>query len=318
MCEQGTSINFHNKTQKDIFNENNEKTEFNKSKRLRRLISTNNIKIPLTTYRKECYENKKTSEKVYKQIPYGKLSNIDLDSLFDEQLQKLREINRCEEEECKAKNNSNLFNKDYLEEKKNNEINKVNQSKKVLDKNNSYNQIKNINSSNRPSTNYKRVKKNLLPTIEAFPQSTKNILKKRVFSNKNLEEKKIIFNKINPITRLITTNKTAFHKEYGKVPKYLAKMKINAKLIKDLERKKEEEKNYPKGTRLLSEEERIFTLKKLEESKKELENLVTKLPIVVDSIGAKNRQQKLYKELDEIEQAIISFSKNKIFVKIDN
>ena len=95
-------------------------------------------------------------------------------------------------------------------------------------------------------------------------------------------------------------------------------MKINAKLIKDLERKKEEEKNYPKGTRLLSEEERIFTLKKLEESKKELENLVTKLPIVVDSIGAKNRQQKLYKELDEIEQAIISFSKNKIFVKIDN
>ena len=68
----------------------------------------------------------------------------------------------------------------------------------------------------------------------------------------------------------------------------------------------------------MSEEERQFTLKKLKESKKELENLVTKLPIALDSIGAKNRQNKLFKELDEIEQAIITFSKNKVFVKIEN
>jgi hypothetical protein len=102
------------------------------------------------------------------------------------------------------------------------------------------------------------------------------------------------------------------------VPKYLQEMKMKAKLIKDFEKKKEEEKNYPKGTKLLSEEERIFTLKKLIESKKELENMVTKLPIILDSIGAKNRQNKLFKELDEIEQAIVTFSKNKVFVKIDN
>ena len=69
---------------------------------------------------------------------------------------------------------------------------------------------------------------------------------------------------------------------------------------------------------MLSDEERMFTLKKLQESKKELENLVTKLPIILDSIGAKNRQQKLYKELDEIDHAINTFSKNKVFVKIDN
>ena len=46
--------------------------------------------------------------------------------------------------------------------------------------------------------------------------------------------------------------------------------------------------------------------------------MVTKLPIILDSIGAKNRQNKLFKELDEIEQAIVTFSKNKVFVKIDN
>ena len=95
-------------------------------------------------------------------------------------------------------------------------------------------------------------------------------------------------------------------------------MKAKAKLKKDLEKKIEEEKNYPKGTKLLSEEERIFTLKKLKESKKDLENLLNKLPITLDSFGAKNRQNKLYKELDEIEKAIITFSKNKVFVKIDS
>ena len=319
MYEQNTASNFHNRTHKDIFNENKEITEYNKTNRLRRPISTINVKIPLKINKKERNENQKTCEKVYKKIPYSNLYNVDLDSLFEEQLRNLREINRCEEEESKTKYNSNMYNKDYLEEKKNDEFNKVKRFKKVLDKSNSYNHIKNINSPpNRPLSNYKGVKNNLLPTIEAIPPSTKNIFEKRFMSNKNFEDKKIIFNKINPITRPITTNKTTFHREYGKVPKYLTKMKINAKLIKDLERKKEEEKNYPKGTRLLSEEERIFTLKKLQESKKELENLVTKLPIILDSIGAKNRQQKLYKELDDIENAIYTFSKNKVFVKIDN
>lgn len=320
MCEQRTANNFHNRSNKDIFNENNEKTEYIKTRRLRRPISTVNVKIPLKTRRKECNENQKTIEKPYKKIPFRNLCNVDLDSLFEEQLQKLREINRCEEEECKIKNNSNFYKKDYLEEKKNEEFNKVKvkQFKKVFDKSSSYNHIKNTNSQNRPLSNHKRVKNNLLPTIEAFPPCTKNLFKKRFLSNKNFEEKRITFNKVNPIIRPITTNKTTFHREYGKVPKYLKKMKINAKLIKDLERKKEEKKNYPKGTRLLSDEERMFTLKKLQESKKELENLVTKLPIILDSIGAKNRQQKLYKELDEIDHAINTFSKNKVFVKIDN
>ena len=49
-----------------------------------------------------------------------------------------------------------------------------------------------------------------------------------------------------------------------------------------------------------------------------MENLLNKLPITLDSFGAKNRQNKLYKELDEIEKAIITFSKNKVFVKIDS
>ena len=117
-------------------------------------------------------------------------------------------------------------------------------------------------------------------------------------------------------TRPISSRtKSPLHKEYGKVPKYLQEMKMKAEILKDIQKKKKEEEKYPKGTRLLSEEERLFTLKKLEESKKELENLIEKLPITLNSLSSKNRQQKLYKELDEVEQAIITFSKKQVFVK---
>ena len=95
-------------------------------------------------------------------------------------------------------------------------------------------------------------------------------------------------------------------------------MKIKAEILKDIEKKKKEEEKYPKGTRLLSEEERLFTLQKLKESKKELENIIEKLPITLNSLSLRNRQKQLYKELDEIEQAIVTFSKKQVFVKLDS
>ena len=78
-------------------------------------------------------------------------------------------------------------------------------------------------------------------------------------------------------------------------------MKMKAEILKDIQKKKKEEEKYPKGTRLLSEEERLFTLKKLEESKKELENLIEKLPTTLNSLSSENKQKKFYKELDEVE-----------------
>ena len=95
-------------------------------------------------------------------------------------------------------------------------------------------------------------------------------------------------------------------------------MKIKAEILKEIQNKKKEEEKYPKGTRLISEEERLLTLRKLIESKKEIENLIEKLPITLNSLTSRNKQQKLYKELDEIEQAIIIFSKKQVFVKIDS
>ena len=115
-----------------------------------------------------------------------------------------------------------------------------------------------------------------------------------------------------------TSTEYQFHKEYGKTPRYLQNMKIEAEKQKEIDQLKKEESKYPKGTRLLSEEERVFTLNKLLESKKEIENLLSKLPITMASQAARNKQEELYKKLDEIDNAITTFSRKKVFVKVNS
>ena len=115
-----------------------------------------------------------------------------------------------------------------------------------------------------------------------------------------------------------SSEQNPYHKDFGKTPQYLKNMKIEAEKKKELDNLKKEQEKYPKGTRLLSEEERISTLNKLIESKKEIENLIGKLPITMNSQTAKNKQEELYKKIDEIDKAIDTFSKKKVFVKIDS
>ena len=120
LYEQNTTNNFHITTLKENINEEMKNCEYIRTKRLNRPISSINLKVPIKTYRNGYNGNKikKAFEQEYKQISFGNLTNIDLDSLFEKQLQKLREINKSEEEEYNAKINNNLNKKDTLEEKK--------------------------------------------------------------------------------------------------------------------------------------------------------------------------------------------------------
>ena len=123
------------------------------------------------------------------------------------------------------------------------------------------------------------------------------------------------------VQKKIRNNKSMenpFHKEYGRTPRYLQNMKIEAEKQKEIDLLRKQEQKYPNGTRLLSEEERIFTLNKLLESKKDIENLLCKLPITMASQAAKNKQDELYKKLDEIDNAISTFSRKKVFVKVNS
>ena len=169
---------------------------------------------------------------------------------------------------------------------------------------------------------YETIKKRQLKAFTPSVNERGIILQK---NNKNYVEEnkqKIIKGQIQPKksnrNNINKSDQNPFHKEYGKTPQYLKNMKLEAEKQKEIDKLRKEQEKYPKGTRLLTEDERLFTLNKLLESKKEIENLITKLPITMSSQAMKNKQEELFKKLDEMEKAIATLNKKKVFVKVDS
>ena len=157
----------------------------------------------------------------------------------------------------------------------------------------------------------------------------KNIQRPLTAKNNNSKQKDFLADSkyiISCIQRSNNSNKIkkanskekAYHREYGKTPKYLQNIKREAEKKKEIEKLKKETSKYPKGTRLLSEEERLFTLEKLKQSKNDINQIIEKLPITCDSQAFRNKKEELFKKLDEIENAIETFSKKKVFVKVES
>lgn len=86
---------------------------------------------------------------------------------------------------------------------------------------------------------------------------------------------------------------------------------------KEQERKQAEEAKLPKGTKLLSEEERVETLNNLIKKKNDLESELFKLPISLKTMSMQNKKAELEKKLNELDDAINQFSKKKVFIKSD-
>ena len=164
--------------------------------------------------------------------------------------------------------NVSLFDKYYSkrlnEIKKNERYLKNNNSSNYLNNENNnykYNKSEILNSENNKIIN-KIYEKEELPYDEGFilPKINHNYLKKNIemISNNQIKkrykekEKDIIFT----------------HKNYGKTPEYLKQFKLEEIKRKEYEKILEEESNYPPGTKLLSENERINTLNNLIETKK--------------------------------------------------
>ena len=114
-----------------------------------------------------------------------------------------------------------------------------------------------------------------------------------------------------------TPKENGFHKYFGKTPKYLISFKEEAELQKQIEKQRKLEAKNPKGTRQISEEERVMTLNKLIENKNEIQNLIEKLPISMGSKTSKVKQEELFRKMDELDNAINTFSRKKVFVKIN-
>ena len=170
---------------------------------------------------------------------------------------------------------------------------------------NNHNNLINNNSNIINQTNYNSNEAKLV-----LPKIQKNYIKE----NRQL----IIDNKI-PLKHkqieepFIKNNK---HKDYGKVPNYIKKYELEREIKKEERKKQEEASKYPKGTKLLTEEERLNTLNGLIENKKEITNQLEKMPITTRTNSIRIRKEELYKKLEEIEKAIEMFSKKQVFIKI--
>ena len=106
------------------------------------------------------------------------------------------------------------------------------------------------------------------------------------------------------------------HKDFGKVPSYIKKYELEREMKKEEMKKMEEMAKYPKGTKLLTEEERLNTLNGLIENKKEINNQLEKMPITTRTNSIRVRKEELFNKLEEIEKAIEMFSKKQVFVKM--
>ena len=179
----------------------------------------------------------------------------------------------------------------------------------IIDNNNKIN-------NNQEESDKEQIKDNLKP-IHRPPKET-NQHKDYIETNKHLITK--IQNEINSnkLKEYYEREKNPFHKEYGKTPKYIENMRKETEKKKEMEKLRKETAKYPKGTRLLSEEERLSTLEKLKQSKDDINKVIEKLPITCDSQAFRNKKDELFKKLDEIENAIETFSKKKVFVKVEN
>ena len=155
--------------------------------------------------------------------------------------------------------------------------------------------------------------------------------KKNINNNSNVLLPKIQKNYIRENRQLVIDNKVPIkykqqtepikrnnskHKDYGKVPAYIKKYELEREIKNEEIKRQEEASKYPKGTKLLSEEERLNTLNGLIQNKKELTNQLEKMPITTRTNTVRIRKEELIKKLEEIEKAIDMFSRKHVFVKL--
>jgi hypothetical protein len=104
-------------------------------------------------------------------------------------------------------------------------------------------------------------------------------------------------------------------KTLGAVPDYLRQRKAELQAEKDAAARAIEEERersrHPAGHRLVSEDERVVVLGRLDARKAELERDLARLPMRFDTIAVQRRRAEIEKEMGEVEEAHRRFSVRK-------
>ena len=206
---------------------------------------------------------------------------------------------------------NSMFEQYYKEKSDNNNYNINSDKENANIKENIDNEFHNIENDNKEMK--------AMPIKRPVTSKTRGTTQRDfIEDNKNLISKIQNANNSNRLKEYNNKKENPYHKEFGKTPKYIENMRLENEKKKELEKLRKETAKYPKGTRLLSEEERVLTLEKLIQSKNDINKVIEKLPITCDSQAFRNKKDELFKKLDEIEKAIETFSKKKVFVKIES
>lgn len=155
-------------------------------------------------------------------------------------------------------------------------------------------------------------KKPPIPGVDETPLILPKIYKNYVKENIQLVTDNKIPKKVYEDNSALPENK---HKNFGKVPDYIKRYELEREIKEQEMLKRKEEMKYPKGTRLLSEEERVETLNSLIKAQQEMTDLLEKMPITNRTLSIQKRKDELIKKLTEIDKAIDMFSKKRVFVK---
>ena len=121
---------------------------------------------------------------------------------------------------------------------------------------------------------------------------------------------------INQDSKLIkeTFSNLNLHKDYGRIPEYLIRMKEETRLQKEEEKFLEQEKLLPRGTRILPEEEKKERINELSNMKKELEDELFQMPIARLSKRQIERKGEIEKSLYDIEEELNRLTSYRVVV----
>ena len=176
------------------------------------------------------------------------------------------------------------------------------------------------NKSNPEKDNFKNSNNNAIPHIQNnMDNNNLKVVLPKIQKNYIRENRRLVIDNKVPVKHkqveepIIKTNK---HKDFGKVPSYIKKYELEREKKNEEIKRREEASKYPKGTKLLTEEERLNTLNGLIRNKKELTNQLEKMPITTRTNSVRIKKEELIKKLEELEKAIDMFSRKQVFIKI--
>ena len=99
----------------------------------------------------------------------------------------------------------------------------------------------------------------------------------------------------------------------GKIPTYLINRKLDQ--LKLQHQEIEKKTAPPVGMKQLNEEDRLKMLKKFEKERLELESMVHKFPVLIETNRAKRFVDDVEKRIKDVDESIQVFSKKVVFVK---